>query len=107
MYQGTKLLCRFERQTPSFYVGMLPLHQTGSAFCCRNPVVVPYLVPKVGLEPTRSHEPKRTRTACAITALCPFSLLRYMYQGTKKSFALPTELYAKLMACIIGVEPIT
>ena len=35
--QGTKLLCRFERQTPSFYVGMLPLHQTGNVFCCERP----------------------------------------------------------------------
>jgi hypothetical protein len=30
-----------------------------------------------------------------------------MYQGTKYSFALPVELTAKLMACNIGIEPMT
>ena len=41
--------------------------------------------------------------ALVLTAI----LYLHMYQGTKKSFALPIELTCKLMAAHIGIEPMT
>ena len=79
MYQGTKLLCGFEPQSPRSH------------------------------RLRRANRYTRPGVTLAVNPGCRALLEKEgMYQGTKySSFALPIELTCKLMAAHMGIEPMT